>query len=80
MKKTVTALAALAAAVLCCRADGNFSVQTNDATVTVKAIAGSLPTLTEPFFQGVGLECDIRYVLGLLSVQSYRGIYLRWGI
>lgn len=37
MKKTVAALAALAAAVLCCRADGNFSVQTNDATVTVKA-------------------------------------------
>lgn len=51
MKKTVTALAAVAAAVLCCRADGNFSVQTNDATVTVKAIAGSLPTLTEPFFK-----------------------------
>lgn len=51
MKKTVTALAMVAAAVSCCWADGNFSVLTNGSTVTVKAIAGSLPTLTEPFFK-----------------------------
>lgn len=39
-----------AAAAFGCLAGENFSVTTNGATVTVRAVDGSLPTLTEPFF------------------------------
>ena len=50
MKRTVAALALSAA--LSCFADGNFVVSTNDATVTVKAVVNTIPTLTLPFFGG----------------------------
>ena len=49
MKRTVTVLA-LSAVFSCLAADGNFVVSTNDATVTVKAVVNTIPTLTLPFF------------------------------
>lgn len=47
IRKTIIGLMSIS--TLCCLADGNFAVSTNDTVVTVKAVSGSIPVFTEPF-------------------------------